>query len=63
MFYPLGKNLEKTQGRVATIPPPPVLPSVNHDPSPFLLFQFEILRYNKPNANVVIHLQSIKFIK
>ena len=22
MFYPLGKNLEETQGRVATIPPP-----------------------------------------
>ena len=33
MFYPLGKNLEETQGGVATIPPPPpVLPSVNHDP-------------------------------
>ena len=32
MFYPLGKNLEKTQGGVATTPPPPpVLPRVNHD--------------------------------
>ena len=31
MFYPLGKNLEKTQGGVATTPPPE-LPRVNHDP-------------------------------
>ena len=27
MFYPLGKNLEETQGRVATIPPPPLCTS------------------------------------
>ena len=32
MFYHLGKNLEKTQGGVATTPPPLVLPRVNHDP-------------------------------
>ena len=35
MFYPLGKNLEKTQGgsgnQPTPLPSPLVLPRVNHD--------------------------------